>query len=198
MQPGWGHNGTTFIVDPIYIWNQTGDFPYAWSFQGSPGDWSTVVQLNRDIFVNNGAKPGYTKYTYPHPARAVVEGGGTDTIAPTPNPMTFSVSPTAVDAFSVTMTASAATDDQGGTISYFFNQTGAGAGGTDSGWQSGVRTYTDTGLSPSTTYTYRVKARDSSLNETAYSGTVNVTTPSASPGSVNIGTLNVTNLRVGP
>lgn len=71
MQIGWGHNGTSHVSDPVYIWNQTGGSAYAWST-----DSPSYFQLNRDIFVNSGAKSGYSKYTYPHPLRSVVEGGG--------------------------------------------------------------------------------------------------------------------------
>ncbi len=72
-QPAVGHNGTSFIIDPIYVWNQTGADAYAVSC--CRGGWGSFhVRQNRDYFVNNGAKPGYTKYTYPHPLR----GGGED------------------------------------------------------------------------------------------------------------------------
>ena len=77
-QPGCGHNGTSYVSDPIYLQNHTGARAYTWSLNGS---WGTVVQQNRDIFVNNGNKPGYSKFTYPHPLRTVVEGGG-DTTPP--------------------------------------------------------------------------------------------------------------------
>lgn len=75
-QPGGGHNGSAYIVDPIYIWNQTGNRAYNW---GVDAAWSSMVVEDRDIFVNNGARPSYTKYTYPHPIRAAVAsqiGGG--------------------------------------------------------------------------------------------------------------------------
>jgi hypothetical protein len=75
-QPGGGHNGTNYVVDPIYIWNNTGTRAYTYGIQDSPDDWTGAVQLNRDLFVNNGAKPSYSKYTYPHPARTTIEGGG--------------------------------------------------------------------------------------------------------------------------
>ncbi len=57
------------------------------------------------------------------------------------------------------------------------------AGGHDSGWQASS-SYTDTGLSASTEYTYRVKARDLSaaLNETAYSSNASATTLEAPGG----------------
>lgn len=72
-QPGGGHNGSSYIVDPIYIWSQTGARAYTWNVESS---WASYVQLDRDIFVNSGAKSGYTKYTYPHPAREAIEGEG--------------------------------------------------------------------------------------------------------------------------
>jgi hypothetical protein len=65
-QPGFGHNGTTNVSDPIYVWNNTGARAYTINFSN---DWDSIVHVNRDIFVNNGAKPGYSKYTYPHPLR---------------------------------------------------------------------------------------------------------------------------------
>lgn len=74
-QPGWGHNGTIHVIDPIYIWNQTGNGAYKWEVGHG---WENNVQLNRDIFVNSGPKPGYSKFTYPHPLRGV-----------TANPSTF-------------------------------------------------------------------------------------------------------------
>ena len=86
-QPGCGHNGTTYVRDPIYIWNQTGVCGANWGTNNQSGNWGAVVLLNRDIFVSGaaqqanyltapGAKPGYVKFTYPHPFRTVVENGG--------------------------------------------------------------------------------------------------------------------------
>lgn len=110
-QPGWGHNGTTNVIDPIYSWNNTGARAYTWGFNDEPGGWEAIVLENREIYVNNGAKPGYSKYTYPHPARAALEATSaapTVTItAPTSSP-TFSVSATPL-----TTLAGSATDDVG-------------------------------------------------------------------------------------
>ena len=77
-QPGWGHNGTTDVSDPIYIWNQTGTRAYSFGFHGG---WGANVVEGRDLFVNRGAKPGYAKFTYPHPLRTGGGGGG-DTVPP--------------------------------------------------------------------------------------------------------------------
>jgi len=94
-------------------------------------------------------------------------GGGTpDTTPPTPDPMTWATEPYATSYSSITMVATTATDVSG--VQYYFAC--VSGGGHDSGWQSSTA-YTDTGLTPETTYTYRVIARDLSvnLNETAWS-----------------------------
>lgn len=70
-QVGWGHNGTAYGIDPIYIQNQTGGCAYSWGTSSG-----TFIQADREVYANNGNKPGYTKYTYPHPLRAAIEGGG--------------------------------------------------------------------------------------------------------------------------
>lgn len=97
-----------------------------------------------------------------------------DSDAPIPNPMTWTQTPRPLSNSTITMTATTAYDASG--VEYYFACTAGG--GHDSGWQSSP-TYTDTGLTPSTTYTYRVKARDTSAarNETSYSGTASATTP---------------------
>jgi chitodextrinase len=56
------------------------------------------------------------------------------------------------------MTAVTGTDTNT-PVEYYFAETSGNAGGTDSGWQ-GSPVYTDTGLSPETTYTYTVQMRD--------------------------------------
>ena len=68
-QPGWGHNGSAHVIDPIYIWNQSGSRAYTWRVSNG---WQSNVQQGREIFVNSGAKPGYSKYIYPHPFREAV------------------------------------------------------------------------------------------------------------------------------
>jgi hypothetical protein len=92
---------------------------------------------------------------------------GPDTTPPTPNPMTFAVPPAPLGVSSLTMTATVATDASG-PVQYFFNATGGGAFADDSGWQAST-SYSDFGLITNNPYTYRVKARDSLGNETAYS-----------------------------
>ncbi|MGD9420096.1 MAG: tandem-95 repeat protein [Verrucomicrobiota bacterium JB025] len=92
-----------------------------------------------------------------------------DLAGPTPNPMTWESAPAAVDASSVTMTATTANDSNG--VQYYFTNINVADGSHDSGWQSSP-VYTDTGLGTRVDYSYTVKARDLSVN-------FNETSPSA-------------------
>ena len=93
-------------------------------------------------------------------------GGGSDTDPPTPDPMTWASPPALDSPTSIAMMATTATDAERGE--YYFECTAGG--GNDSGWQDSPN-YVDSGLTPDTTYTYRVKARDkaSPPNETGWS-----------------------------
>ena len=74
--------------EPAYIWNITGssvigisDFGFMdpFSCTGSTYDTSAnYIVSGRDYFANT-QKPGYTKYTYPHPLRAGTTGPGLPT-----------------------------------------------------------------------------------------------------------------------
>ncbi len=92
---------------------------------------------------------------------------GPDLDPPSPNPMTFAVPPTGQSVSSVDMTATTATDTNG-PVEYYFDAAPEGPFADDSGWQAST-TYLDTGLITNNPYSYRVKARDSIGNETAYS-----------------------------
>jgi autotransporter-associated beta strand protein len=96
-----------------------------------------------------------------------------DTTTPTPDPMSFAVLPGALGDTSITMTATTATDASG--VQYFFECTAGG--GNNSAWQDS-RTFTATGLTANTPYSYRVRARDKSnaQNPTAWSADVSATT----------------------
>jgi len=98
-----------------------------------------------------------------------------DTAAPTPDPMRFASPPAATGPGTISMTATADDDESG--VEYYFTCTAGDC--HDSGWQSST-SYTDTGLSGSTQYTYTVKARDLSpnRNETAASAGATATTGS--------------------
>ena len=98
---------------------------------------------------------------------------------PTPNPMTWATVPYATSPTSVRMVATTATDDTAG-VQYYFEDFDFPA--VNSGWQSSP-TWTDTTCEPQMTYTYRVKARDTSPwhNETGWSELRSATTPAVPP-----------------
>jgi hypothetical protein len=97
-----------------------------------------------------------------------------DLTPPTPDPMQWVAALPVVDSNSVTMTAVTATDNSG-FVEYYFEEISGNTGGDDSGWQASP-VYTDANLIASTTYIYRVRARDDSSNSTAWSADLIVTT----------------------
>ncbi len=165
----------TFADSSAVAWpgtlNITGIFtPTSLRF-GTTGGGLTTTQLDK-ISVNG---TGLTDYSLNASGYLILDAGPPDTAAPTPSPMTWASVPAPASSDSITMTATTATDASG--VDYFFDETSGNLGGTDSGWQSSP-TYTDTGLSPSTSYTYTVIARDRSaaLNATTVSASASATT----------------------
>jgi autotransporter-associated beta strand protein len=146
---------------------------------GNPGGTDSAWQTS-PTYQDTGLTSGIT-YTYRVSARGGPSGQPTDPSAafnvtitasgdvssPTPSPMTFFAVPAAVDQETITMTATAATDISG--VEYYFENT---TNNTNSGWQNS-NVYTETNLQASTSYTYRVRARDKSPNQnaTAFSAT---------------------------
>ena len=119
--------------------------------------------------------------------------GIVETTDPTPNPMQFNNLPSAVNNQSITMMSVIATDTQNNAITYFFDYVGVLPGANDSAWQSSI-IYTDTGLTENTSYSYRVKARDSAStpNETLYSPTASAITHMTAPTGVTVSNVGAT------
>lgn len=82
---------------------------------------------------------------------------------PTPNPMTFQVMPSGLTSTSIAMAAFATDPTQ--PVEYFFTNVTTGA---VRDWSTAT-VWTNTGLTASATYGYRVKARDGLNNETDWS-----------------------------
>jgi len=95
---------------------------------------------------------------------------------PTPDPATFAIAPTADSGSAISMTATAGSDASG-PVEYLFTETSGNSGGDSSNWQTGT-SYTDTGLTESTQYTYTVTMRDGLGNTGAASSPANATTDS--------------------
>jgi hypothetical protein len=175
-------NGTVEVVGGEIVW--TGALPaspinvqYVVSVPlGASGN-QTMRNSVETLF--SGEVNPTTNYATPDPLSFTP---ATDTIPPTPNPSTWSTEPDATGTTSIRMVATTASDPS--RVEYYFEETTGNAGGSDSGWQDSA-TYEDTGLSPNTTYTYRVKTRDKSPNpnEGSYSVSRSATTPEQVPGS---------------
>ncbi len=94
---------------------------------------------------------------------------------PIPNPMIWATLPHATSPYSIAMIATTATSTDSSGVEYFFEN--SSIAGHDSGWQDEPN-YTDTGLNPNTTYSYKVKARNKTNQlETDWSEIVSATTP---------------------
>lgn len=101
-------------------------------------------------------------------------GGALNTGIDSTAPTNVGISSVTADSNSqLTATAQTASDSASGlhSQSYWFDETSGNSGGSDStDWQSST-SWVDTGLSASTQYCYRIKARDAVLNESAFSAT---------------------------
>ncbi|MCH7224686.1 Ig-like domain-containing protein [Haloferula sp. A504] len=89
------------------------------------------------------------------------------TPVPSPSPMQFAIAPQGRFANSVSMTAMAAAGING-PFEYYFENTSTGA---NSGWTAS-NTWNNLSLTAGQSYDFRVKARNSLLNETAWSAEV--------------------------
>lgn len=101
-----------------------------------------------------------------------------DTTPPSPNPLGWSLAPSASSRTSVHMTAVTASDSSGG-VEYYFACVSGGLGCVDSGWLKSPD-YNLSGLSPSTAYGFTVKARDGANNETTKTAVATLVTLSNS------------------
>jgi len=89
----------------------------------------------------------------------------------------------------LTITGLTATDSGAGlhATPYQFQETSGNDGATSSDWQVSD-TYTDSGLSPNTQYTYKVRAKDAANNISDYSSTSSKYTLAAVPGTPSLTT----------
>lgn len=102
-----------------------------------------------------------------------------ENIPPEPNPFQWLIEPLALDDNNVMMQALTAFDANP-PVEYYFEETSGNAGASNSGWQASTLYY-DNNLLPGTQYTYKVRARDSQQNSTAFTLISNVTTPTEAP-----------------
>lgn len=147
--------GKNQVLDPAYVWGNDSSM--------SVTSGSSNVQINRDFYLSQ--KPNYSPFTYPYPIDPAGlpnpsgSSGGTDTQPPTPP---TNVSAVAVSAFQVNLSWTASTDNT--LVSgYKVYRDGSQIATTNS------NTYSDTSLSPTTSYTYTIAAYDNAGNTSAQS-----------------------------
>ncbi|GAA4990909.1 chitodextrinase [Nonomuraea thailandensis] len=115
------------------------------------------------------------------PVTFTTTGAGGDTSPPTA-PAGLAASATTSTGTTLTWTAS--TDDTGVAGYEILRAAGATGGTFTQAGTSATTSYTDTGLTPSTTYRYQVRARDAAGNTSPVSGTAQITTqPGTSTGA---------------
>jgi hypothetical protein len=117
-------------------------------------------------------------YNVTHSGKTTITASAGD--APTPDPATFAVVPTAISSSQITMAATEGSDVDGG-IEYLFTETTTGAG---SGWITS-NTYTADALTENTTYTFTVTLRDAYGTQGAASDPVSATTWSATTTTID-------------
>ncbi len=151
---------------------------YGGTVQASMSEWPIASDYNRDGRTNFEDLAIFCEEwlaTFPwadgQPAPPEPEP---DLAPPTPNPATWDVEPYSTSS-TVSMAATVASDESG--VEYYFEN--VTVGWRVSGWQAS-NNWTDTGLTSSTRYCYRVKTRDKSpnMNESAWSSAFCATTSS--------------------
>ncbi|MBW8804314.1 MAG: cellulase family glycosylhydrolase [Catenulisporales bacterium] len=142
---------------------------YQWTFWSwNPDSGDTGGILNDDWLTVNTVKDGYLA-SIKAPG---FSGGGNNGGDTTPPTAPTSVAVTGTTATSVSLSWTAATDDVG--VTGYSVYRGNFVVGTATG-----TTFTDTGLSPATAYSYTVKASDAAGNVSPASAAVSATTQSA-------------------
>ncbi|MBN1766483.1 MAG: hypothetical protein JW860_14610 [Sedimentisphaerales bacterium] len=147
------------------------------SLSGGSVDSYTKYETTSDNNLSNMGSVGSTNTLAANSINTFVGTiGGGETTPPTPDPMQWASGgePAATGSTSIIMTAETASDDSP-PVSYYFECTTDGS--ASSTWQTSL-TYEAQDLTPSTSYTFRVRARDDSpaQNETEWSGTASATT----------------------
>jgi hypothetical protein len=177
-------SGSTLVI--VAVNQNSSSSSVTFSLSGGTVDGFTKYETSSSNNVSNQGSVGSTDTLAANSINTYVgTTGSSDITAPTPDPMEWATGgePAATGPTSITMTAETATDDHP-PVQYYFECTNDGD--ANSMWQTST-TYIAEGLNPSTLYSFRVKARDSSsnLNETGWSTTESATTnpPDTTPPS---------------
>lgn len=137
-------------------------------------------QLYPDFDGYRVTTPSSTATVLTNAAAAIGEGPAPDTSAPTA-PAGLTAAATTNTSVSLSWTAS--TDNVGVTGYDIMRAAGASGGGFAQVGTSAGTSFTNSGLSPATTYRYQVRARDAAGNTSPVSNTVTITTQTGGGGT---------------
>ncbi len=167
-----GVAGVQFKLDGVNLGAEDTSSPYSisWDTTGVANGSHTLTAVARDASNNQTTSSGIT----------VTVSNAADTQAPsTPTNLTA----TAVSSSQINLSWTASTDNVGVTGYRVERCQGSGCSNfTQIATPSGT-SYSDTGLSASTAYSYRIRATDAAGNLSSYSSTASATTSSAPPPS---------------
>jgi hypothetical protein len=99
-----------------------------------------------------------------------------------PDPAGFALPPVAGNSSVISMTATSGFSDEG-PVQYLFTETSGNPGGSTSAWQSSP-VFTDTGLQPSTTYSYTVTLRAGTSTGRTSAAAMATTLAAGLPGNI--------------
>lgn len=134
------------------FWNTTLDVKSPWQDNPAWEDTGLDHSIEYSYRVKARNKGNLQETEWSEPASATIPAPQ----PPEPNPMTWKTVPYATSPYSIAMEATTATATYGSDVKYWFWNTTTDA---NSGWVDSP-VWEDTGLSHSTTYSYRVKALD--------------------------------------
>jgi hypothetical protein len=152
--------------------------PYVGYWATDQGSWNRSASGGQGVLykctATNTWTLYYTPYTYPHPLQ---NAGPPDTQPPT---VPTNLTATAISSNQINLSWTASTDNVGVTGYQIYRCQGTGCTPSTQIGTSTTNSYSDTGLSPSTTYVYRVAAYDAAGNVSGQSSSTTATTQAGS------------------
>ncbi len=160
---GWPNQAS----EPIYIWDNVNN---SGGSVGGSGSGYYMIERGRDFFDDGTPHPTYVPYTYPHPLQS-------GTVPPPPPSPPIAPSGLGATTFSSTQINLSWTDNSSDETDFRLERSTLPTSGFAEVITLGadVTSYSDTGLTPNTTYYYRVRAHSTAGNS-AYTATANATT----------------------
>ncbi len=168
-----GIAGVQFKLDGANLGSEDTTSPYSIS-------WNTATVLNGSHAITATARDTSNNQTTSSGITVTVSNAP-DTQAPT---VPINLTATAISSSQINLSWTASTDNVGVTGYRIYRCQGAGCTPSTQINTSATNSYSDTGLSSSTTYVYRVAAYDLAGNVSAQSSSASATTQSAPSGSL--------------